>query len=59
MGLFTATLRLQFRANIFFMIYLLTLNCQTSECTLQIYDIQRVVKWEIIYTTGHQLVGQL
>jgi len=27
------------------------------ECTLQFYDIQRVIKWVIIYTTRLSVVG--
>ena len=27
------------------------------ECTLQVYDIQRVIKWEIIYTTRPSVGG--
>ena len=27
------------------------------ECTLQVYDIQRVIKWEIIYTTWPSVDG--
>ena len=26
-------------------------------CTLQVYDIQRVIKWEIIYTTRPSVSG--
>ena len=26
-------------------------------CTLQVYDIQRVIKWEIIYTTRPSVGG--
>ena len=30
---------------------------EEKECTLQVYDIQRVIKWQIIYTTRPSVGG--